>query len=254
MSVLSNIQKEVKRIKKYINAQKKKYGERFLSSAVNPEDILTKYKTKSVQLKHLKELTSKNLKEKIVILDESTGEVQSLKETQRQTRSEAQIKSRKSRQAFWSGEENPSEEISEEYYPSKEEIEYNNLGEALASSAGEPWQYQEFSKANYNALREYISDELGMHGKQRYGDAYAKEHQERGGVVQRWLDALVERYGLDAVALMINDFAGQNSFSRESIFYNVGNNTEFIVRAMNYLPISQEERAEIFDKIVDSYD
>ena len=241
------IRKEIRRINRYINAQRSKYGDNLLVPfEVNPEVEIAKYKTDKEKLKHLKKMTAKTLKMKIRVVVPSTGEVKTLSETQTQTRSEAQIKSRKSRQAFWGGEEEPHEETGEEYYPTKEEIEYNNLGEALATMAGETWNYQEFSLANYKALNKFIEDELTMHGKNRYGDAYAGEHHERGALVQHWLANMVEKFGLAQVASMINQFAGENSFNREAIFYKVGYNTEFIYRAMNYLPMDDAERKELY--------
>lgn len=248
MKPKSNVQKEMRRIRRYINAQKRKYGDLLLlSDDTNPESIISKYKTKSVQLKHLQELSTKELQRRIRILDPFTGEITSLSQAQKQTRSQSQKQARKSSERFWSGGEEPVEQDTEDYFPLKEEIELNTMGEAMANMIGETWNYQEFSTANYKALREMIEEELEMKGKQKYGDAYKTTHHQRGALVQGWLDNLVEKVGLANVASMINRFAGENQFNREALFYKEGSNTEFMYRAMDYLEVDDETRKKLYE-------
>ena len=241
MKPKSNVQKELRRIQKYLSAQKRKYGDRILNiDEIDPKAILSKYKTKSVQLKHLKELTAQALQEQLKILDEETGEVVSLREQQRRNRSDVQIQNRKSAQQFWGGD-------TEEYYPLKEEIEFNNMGEDLANMIGESWNYQEFSLGNYKLLQDILDEQLAM--KRKFGDAYKVAGRERAALVQNWLNKLVEEQGLGKVAQMINRYAGENPLNRQEIFYKEGSNTEFMYRAMNYLDVDDDTRRELYKTI-----
>ena len=214
---------------------------------IDPSIIISKYKTKAVQLKHLQELSAKELQHKIRVLDPFTGEITSLRETQSQKRSQSQKQAKQSSKDFWSGDSQDVAGETDEYFPLKEEIEFNTMGEAMADMVGETWNYQEFSTANYKALREMIEEELEMKGKQKYGDAYKTAHHERGATVQSWLDNLVEKVGLANVASMINRFAGENQFNREALFYKEGSNVEFMYRAMDYLEVDDETRTKLYE-------
>lgn len=241
MKKKSDVQKEVRRIQKYLSSLKRKYGDRILNlDDFDPKKITSKYKTKSVQLKHLKELTAQAIQSQLQMYDEETGEIVNLREQQRRNRSESQAQSQESKRKFWSGED---------YLPLKEELEYNNLGEDIATMVGEEWNYQEFSLGNYKELNKIIDDQLAMKKGKMFSNMRRVEGRERGALVQNWLTKLTEEVGLDKVAQMINRYAGENPMNRYEIFYKEGANTEFMFRAMEYLDVDDETRRELYKKL-----
>ena len=254
----SNVMAEVIRINMYLKKLRRKYGDRLLNiEDVSPDNITQKYKTAKARLTRLQALTPKTIKEKLKVVDTSTGEIISVREQERRVRSESQKQSRESAQRFWSGEETITKDdvqLDVEYLPLKEEIEYNRMGEELSTMVGEDWNYQEFSTANYRELKSIVEQQFEMvddSGKEqnKYGDAYKVKSRERALVVQNWLAKLTDKVGLGKVAQMINRYAGENSMTRMDIFYREGQNLEFMYRAMNYLDVDDDTRKELYNII-----
>lgn len=233
----SNIDKELSRIKKYVQKQSRQYGDRMITtydSLVNP--ILTKYKDKQTILKHLRSLSTEELKDRIRILyDDETGETMTLSKLQSLHRSEANMR-RYARD--------------DTYYPSAEEIMLNNAGEEMAQMTGETWEYQEFSLKNYKDLRAEIDEQLKNKSRAEHksiGQYYASN--ERASALSRWLDNLVDKYGLGDVARMLNVGLGQNAIDRQEMFYDGKINYNFFATMLKSLNVSDEERTKLLDEL-----
>ena len=248
MAKKSAIQVEVDRINKYVKEQRRKYGSSLVvPNESTPEYIIGKYKSTRTQLKKLRELTTLKLKGQMKMMDWDTAEYMSLREYQSKQKSKAQreaVKRKKAQEQAWEELYNQSEE-DEPYYPSKEEIELNNLGEEMASVTGETWNYQEYSLANYKEIMRIGDNELKHSRDERLNIAI---------LVNEWLQNLVDQFGLATVAKMLNEGIGSNSITRNEIYYDGQQALDFMYRMMDYLPIDSDLKQEIMSNLLGSID
>lgn len=233
----SNIDKELSRIKKYVQKQARRYGDSMnttFESLVNP--ILSKYKDKATILKHLRALTTEELKDRIKILyDDETGETMTLSKLQSLHRTEANLRRYAKDDMF---------------YPSMEDIMLNNAGEEMSDFMEEPWKYEEFSTKNYKDLRSAINEQLRDTDRP---DLVLKEKHyatnERASKLNNWLDDLVAKYGLGDVAKMLNVGLGQNAIDRQELFYEGKINYNFFATMLKALNVSEEERTLLLNEL-----
>lgn len=233
----SNIDKELARIKKYVQKQNRRYGDSMITtfeSLVDP--ILNKYKDKATILKHLRQLSTEELQDRIRILyDDETGETMTLSKLQSLHRTEANLR----RYAK-----------DETLYPLAEEIMLNNAGEEMAQMAGETWEYQEFALQNYKDLRAEIDLQLKPKTREEYktlSGHYATK--ERASKLNNWLNDLVDKYGLGDVAKMLNVGLGQNAIDRQELFYEGNINYNFFATMLKALNVSDEERTLLLNEL-----
>ena len=232
-----SVDDELYRIKKYFDKQSKRYGDSMVTSYDSIVDlILTKYKSKKTILKHLQELTTKKLQERIrILVDEETGESMTLSELQSLHRSEANLRRYAKDDMF---------------YPSMEDIMLNNAGEEMADFMGEPWNYEEFSTKNYKDLREAINEQL--RDTERPDLVLKEKHyatNERASKLNNWLDDLVSKYGLGDVARMLNVGLGQNAIDRQELFYEGKINYNFFATMLKALNVTDEERSLLLNEL-----
>lgn len=229
----SKVQKEVERIKKYVQKQRKQYGD-FLVENVDEQvqNILNKYKTKEAQLKHLQKLSAKQLQENIRVIDPETGEIISLAEQQKRNRQEAQL-GRKVQQ----GDLLYPVEPDVNYYPSEEEIVINNAGSELAVASEENWQYEEFAEYQFKAFRRALESD-------------DPSNAERLGKANELIDKMVDRYGEKEVARALQQRLGSGAIQRIQIHYDGHFNRDFVYSMLEALGADYSERREFLDDYI----
>lgn len=153
--------------------------------------------------------------------------------------------------------------------PIKENIEINNAGEAMAKTIGETWWYKDFYKnkgeldvnkgfydnnvdrsqlpdfefEQYAQLRTIVNDRMNFDTAKR--ESYNAKMRRQANFMNNWLNKLEETVGLGAVIEGLHRFLGQNSVTREDIFYRGQFNYEFAWRLAEALDMSDSDRERL---------